>query len=220
MDGRTLGNVAIHFINIPQACTPTHCSAHNFKTYMKPYSACIKKKNQKSDKDAPQWSQLPTQETGLRDSRGPYALVNWRPPSLTSGKVLWEKGAPRRNAGLSTARPNRPTATETRPRQPFHLRPETLGRLGRFRAEPRLPEASGARSPPSRGPAAPHRAKSRRPGPPRARAGAWPGTRPRPERGARTSSRQRNYRASPCDRIEFISGDYLATPPGATTGGF
>lgn len=139
--------------------------------------------------------------------------MNWRPPSLTSGKVLWEKGAPRKNAGLSTARLNRPTATESRPRQPFHLRPETLGRLGRFKAEPRLPEASGARSPPSRGPAAPHRAKSRRPGPPRARAGAWPGTRPRPERGARTSSRQRNYRASPCDRIEFISGDYLATPP-------
>lgn len=38
---------------------PTHCSAHDLKTYMKPYNACLKK--QKSDKDAPQWSQFPTQ---------------------------------------------------------------------------------------------------------------------------------------------------------------
>lgn len=125
-------------------------------------------------------SQLPTQETGLRNSRGPYALGNWRSPSLTSGKVLWEKGAPRRNARLAAAGPNRSTATETRPRQPFHLRPAPPGRLRRFRAEPRLPEGSGARSPPSRGPAAPLRAERRPSRPSAASAGAWPGARPRP----------------------------------------
>lgn len=53
-----------------------------------------------------------------------------------------------------------------------------------------------------------------------ARAGAWPGTRPRPERGARTSSRQRNYRASPCVRTELISGGLPSYSSSATTGGF
>lgn len=39
---------------------PTHCSAHDLKTYMKPYNACPKKR--KPDKDAPQWSQFPTRQ--------------------------------------------------------------------------------------------------------------------------------------------------------------
>lgn len=112
---------------------------------MKTYNVCLKKTK------AGQWSQFPTrQETGLRNSRGPYALVNWRPPSPTSSEVLGERGAPRRNRWLSSARPNPPPATETRPRQPLHLLPATRGRLRRFGAERRLPEEGGARSPPSR----------------------------------------------------------------------
>lgn len=86
-------------------------------------------------------------------------------------KFLWEKGAPRRNAGLRTAGPNRSPATETRPRQPFHLRPEGDSgpapaiqgwlrpgfRRKAVRAEPTL---ARSRSYPHR-----HRAESRRPRP-------------------------------------------------------
>lgn len=199
---------------------PTHCSAHDLKTYMKSYNACPKNEsrtrmhlngvNSQHDK-----------ETGLRNSRDPYALVNWRPPSLTSSKVFGGEGAPGRNRRLSSARPNPPPATETRPRQRLHLRPATRGRLGRFRAERRLPGEGGARSPPSRPgarPRSPTAPSPRRARPRQASAGAW-------SRhtlaagggvgGARTSSRRRrNYRASPFDRTEFISGDCLATPLG------
>lgn len=88
----------------------------------------------------------------------------------------------------------------------------------------RLPEGSGGRGAhpravPQLPPPPPHRVPQSA-GPRPARAGAWPGTRPRPERGARTSSRPRNYRASRRVGIELISGDYLATPPVQTTGGF
>lgn len=199
---------------------PTHCSAHDLKTYMKPYNACPKNEsrtrmhlngvNSQHDK-----------ETGLRNSRDPYALVNWRPPSLTSSKVFRGEGTPGRNRRLSSAWPNPPPATETRPRQRLHLRPATRGRLGRFRAERRLPGEGGARSPPSRPgarPRSPTAPSPRRARPRRASAGAW--SRHTLEAGggvggARTSSRQRrNYRANPCDRTEFISGDCLATPLG------
>lgn len=88
----------------------------------------------------------------------------------------------------------------------------------------RLPEGSGGRGAYPRAvpqlPPPPPRRVPQSAGPRPARAGAWPGTRPRPERGARTSSRPRNYRASRRVGIELISGDYLATPPVQTTGGF
>lgn len=194
---------------------------------MKPYNACIKKKNPKSDKDAPQWSQLPTQETGLGNSRGPYALGNWRPPSVTSGKVFVGEGGSKeeRRAPHSRAKPvpsHRDAPTSAVPPSPGGGLWASSGDSGL--AAPRLPEESGARG------AHPRAVPQLPPPPPRrvppsaapqpARAGAWPGTRPRPERGARTSSRQRNYLASRWVGIELISGDYLATPPVQTTGGF
>lgn len=224
MGGRTLENLAIHFIKIPQTCTSYALFCTRPKNVYETLQCLPKKNKSRTRMHLNGVNSQHDKETGLRNSRDPYALVNWRPPSLTSSKVFGGEGAPGRNRRLSSARPNPPPATEARPRQRLHLPPATRGRLGRFRAERRLPGEGGAQSPPSRRgarPRSPTAPSPRRARPRRASAGAWPrhtlaagGGRG----GARTSSRRRNYRASPWDRTEFISGDCLATPLGQPPG--
>lgn len=46
-------------------------------------------------------------ETGLRNSRDPYALVNWRPPSLTSSKVFRGETAGSLQPGQTRPQPPR-----------------------------------------------------------------------------------------------------------------